>query len=43
MDTNPRHRRRDRRRQPEYRPDADFSREHEESLRDYYRFPYCWL
>ena len=28
---------------PEYRPDADFSREYEERLHDYYRFPYYWL
>jgi hypothetical protein len=28
---------------PEYRPDADFTREHEARLRDYYRFPYYWL
>ncbi|HEX9748829.1 MAG TPA: hypothetical protein VGB86_10545 [Methylomirabilota bacterium] len=27
---------------PEYRPDADFSREYETRLHDYYRFPYYW-
>ena len=28
---------------PEYKPDADFSREYETKLHDYYRFPYYWL
>jgi len=28
---------------PEYRPDADFTRDDETRLHDYYRFPYYWL
>jgi len=28
---------------PEYKPDADFSRDYETRLHDYYRFPYYWL
>lgn len=28
---------------PEYRPDADWSREYETRLHDCYRFPYDWL
>ena len=28
---------------PEYKPDADFTREYETKLHDYYRFPYYWL
>jgi hypothetical protein len=28
---------------PEYRPDADFSRDYEARLHDYYRFPYYWV
>ncbi|HJR00916.1 MAG TPA: PRC-barrel domain-containing protein [Methylomirabilota bacterium] len=28
---------------PEYKPDADLSRDYETRLHDYYRFPYYWL
>jgi hypothetical protein len=28
---------------PEYKPDADFSRDYETRLHDYYRFPYYWM
>jgi hypothetical protein len=28
---------------PEYKPAADFTRDYETRLHDYYRFPYYWL